>query len=262
MKRSIRDTQPARQRTSRDPPQDTITIEWDRLLILLAEGELELLGLLPGSSNYTFLTRLSDGDLEVRAVYKPQRGERPLWDFADGTLCFREVAAFLLSQMLGWPRIPPTVLRDGPHGLGAAQLFVDADPEAHYLTFAQERPAEGQRIALFDFLANNADRKSGHCLLDGDNRVWCIDHGITFHADHKLRTVIWEFAAQPIPAPLLDGLFALQQRLAQPNPQAEALARLLSPREMDALRRRLDHLLAAKTFPEPGLYRAVPWPPV
>jgi hypothetical protein len=231
-------------------------------MALLAEGEMELLGLLPGSSNYTFLAHSSSGDLEALAVYKPQRGERPLWDFAQGTLCLREVAAFLLSQMLGWPRVPPTVLRKGPHGLGAVQLYVEADPEAHYLTFAQERPGEGRRIALFDLVANNADRKSGHCLLDSAGRVWCIDHGITFHADYKLRTVIWEFAGQPIPAPLLGDLHALQSRLAQNDPQTEALACLLSPREMDALRRRLDHLLTAKTFPEPGPYRTVPWPPV
>jgi hypothetical protein len=229
---------------------------------LLAEGQMELVGLLPGSSNYTFLAHLSDGQLEALAVYKPQRGERPLWDFAEGTLCLREVAAYLLSQMLGWPRIPPTVLRHGPHGLGAVQLYVEADLDAHYLTFAQERQDEGQRIALFDFVANNADRKSGHCLLDSAGRVWCIDHGITFHADHKLRTVIWEFAGQPIPAPLLSDLQALRSRLTQTDPQTETLARLLSHREIDALRQRLDHLLATKTFPEPGPYRAIPWPPV
>ncbi len=234
----------------------------DSVLTLLAQGEMELLGLLPDSSNYTFLARLSDGNLEVMAVYKPQRGERPLWDFPNGTLCFREVAAFLLSQMLGWPRIPPTVLREGPHGLGIVQLYVEADPNAHYLTFAQERPADGQRITLFDFLANNADRKSGHCLLDSAGRVWCIDHGITFHADYKLRTVIWEFGGQPIPAPLPDDLQALQARLTPTSPETKALARLLSHREMDALRRRLNHLLTTRTFPEPGPYRAIPWPPV
>ena len=234
----------------------------ERILTLLAEGEMELLGLLPGSSNYTFLAHLSGDDLETSAVYKPQRGERPLWDFADGTLCLREMAAFLLSQMLGWPRVPPTVLRQGPHGLGAVQLYVEADPDVHYLTFAQERPAEGQRIALFDFVANNADRKSGHCLLDSTNRVWCIDHGITFHTDYKLRTVIWEFAGLPIPASLLGDLHTLQSRLTQTGPETEALARLLSHREVDALRQRLDYLLATKTFPEPGPYRAIPWPPV
>lgn len=242
--------------------QKATEVSSERILTLLTQGEMMLLGLLADSSNYTFLARLSDGELETMAIYKPQRGERPLWDFADGTLCFREVAAFLLSQMLGWPRIPPTVLRPGPHGLGAVQLYVEADPDAHYLTFAQARPADGQRIALFDFVANNADRKSGHCLLDSAGRVWCIDHGITFHAEYKLRTVIWEFAGQPIPAPLLDDLQALQARLTPTDPQTEALARLLSRREMDALRRRLDHLLTAKTFPEPGPYRAIPWPPV
>jgi hypothetical protein len=250
------------EKPGQDTPEASIVVEMKRVLSLLAQGEMELLGLLPGSSNYTFLAQLSDDDLETLTVYKPQRGERPLWDFADGTLCFREVAAFLLSQMLGWPRVPPTVLRQGPHGLGAIQLYIEADPNVHYLTFAQERPAEGQRIALFDFIANNADRKSGHCLLDNAGRVWCIDHGITFHADYKLRTVIWEFAGQPIPAPLLDDLQLLQAHLSRSNSEAEALARLLSPGEMDALSHRLDVLLTTKTFPEPGPYRAIPWPPV
>lgn len=255
-------TQPSTEAPGQGPPEAPIAVDMECILSLLAQGDMELLGLLPGSSNYTFLAQVSDGDLETLAVYKPQRGERPLWDFASGTLCFREVAAFLLSQMLGWPHIPPTVLRDGPHGLGAVQFYVDADPNAHYLTFAQERTAEGQRIALFDVIANNADRKSGHCLLDDADRVWCIDHGITFHADFKLRTVIWEFAGQPIPAPLLDDLQALRARLVSSDPQGEALTRLLSPREMSALRRRLEYLLRTKTFPEPGHYRAIPWPPV
>jgi len=250
------------EKPGQDTPEASTVVEMGRVLSLLAQGEMELLGLLPGSSNYTFLAQLSDDDLETLTVYKPQRGERPLWDFADGTLCFREVAAFLLSQMLGWPRVPPAVLRQGPHGLGAVQLYIEADPNIHYLTFAQERPAEGQRIALFDFIANNADRKSGHCLLDNGGQVWCIDHGITFHADYKLRTVIWEFAGQPIPAPLLDDLQLLAARLSRSNSEVETLAHLLSPDEMDALSRRLDVLLTTKTFPEPGPYRAIPWPPV
>jgi hypothetical protein len=237
-------------------------IEIERILSLLAEGDIELLGLLPGSSNYTFLAQVSDDELETLAVYKPQRGERPLWDFPDGTLCFREVAAFLVSQLLGWPRVPPTVLREGPHGLGAVQFYIDANPNAHYLTFAKKRPGEGQRIALFDFITNNADRKSGHCLLDDGGRVWCIDHGITFHTGYKLRTVIWDFAGQAVPQPLLDDLGAFQLRLTQNGPALKALARLLSRREMDSLRRRVDHLLETKIFPEPGPYRSVPWPPV
>jgi uncharacterized repeat protein (TIGR03843 family) len=239
-----------------------VSVPAARILGLLSEGKIELLGLLPGSSNYTFLAHVSDGDLETLAVYKPQRGERPLWDFAEGSLCFRETAAFLLSQMLGWPGVPPTVLRQGPHGLGAVQFFVDADPKAHYLAFAQERPDEGRRIAAFDVVVNNADRKSGHCLLDDDGRVWCIDHGLTFHTDPKLRTVIWEFAGEPVPEPLLHDLRGLRARLTGPEAETAALARLLSPREMEALRRRIGQLLATKTFPQPGPYRAIPWPPV
>lgn len=233
-----------------------------RILRLLSEGELELLGLLPGSSNYTFLAHVSDGELETLAVYKPRRGERPLWDFPQGTLCLRETAAFLLSQMLGWPEVPPTVLRQGPHDLGAVQFYIDTDPEAHYLAFAQERPDQGRRIAAFDVIANNADRKSGHCLLDDDGRVWCIDHGLTFHADPKLRTVVWEFAGEPVPEPLLHDLRDLLVRLIGGEAKTAALARLLSRREMEALRCRIEHLLATKTYPQPGPYRAIPWPPV
>ena len=259
---SYRDSPSATEREEKSPAQHTAKVGFDRILALLARGEMELLGLLPDSSNYTFLAQVSDGDLETLAIYKPQRGERPLWDFPEGTLCLREVAAFLLSQMLDWPRVPPTVLREGPHGVGAVQFFIEADLEAHYLTFAQECPIEGQRIALFDFVANNADRKSGHCLLASDGRPWCIDHGITFHADYKLRTVIWEFAGERIPVPLLDDLRTLKSYLAHSSPQTEAMARLLSPREIDALRHRLDYLIMTKTFPEPGPYRAIPWPPV
>ncbi len=260
------DRSPSPQSTTLPPDEGASEVKRkisiERALTLLARGDMGMLGLLPGSSNYTFLAHLSDGELEALAVYKPQRGERPLWDFADGTLCLREMAAFLLSQMLGWPDIPPTVLREGPHGLGVVQLYIDADPEAHYLTFAEERPGEGQRIALFDLLANNADRKSGHCLLDSDGRVWSIDHGITFHSDYKLRTVIWEFAGQPIPVSLLVDLRALQARLATKGPEVEALSRLLSRRELEALRRRLNDVLTTAKFPEPGSYRSVPWPPV
>ena len=242
------------------PPSESVAV--DRIIALLAQGEMEALGLLPWSSNYTFLTTVRDASLQCLAVYKPQRGERPLWDFPQGTLCLREVAAYLVSQALGWSFIPPTVLRDGPQGLGSVQLFIDAEPEAHYFTFRDEHVPELQRIALFDCLTNNADRKGGHCLRGKDGRIWAVDNALTFHTDHKLRTVIWDFAGQPIPEDLLQDLMAFRDRLAQSDLLVETLSRLLAAEEMEALKQRLDVLLKRATFPEPGPGRHVPWPPI
>ena len=155
---------------------------------------MTVLGQILSSSNYAFLARVDDGELQALAVYKPRRGEVPLWDFAPGTLCMREVAAYVLSHALGWPLIPPTVLRDGSYGPGVVQLYIEADVDAHYFTFREERRADLVPVALFDIVTNNADRKGGHLLLDRDSRIWAIDHALTFHAEPKLRTVIWDFA--------------------------------------------------------------------
>lgn len=253
------------QRAQDKQPLDSLpgeAVAVDTIITLLAQGEMEVLGLLPWSSNYTSLTIVRDASLQCLAVYKPQRGERPLWDFPQGTLCLREVAAYLVSQVLGWSFIPPTVLRDGPHGLGSVQLFIDAEPEAHYFTFRDEHVLELQQIALFDCLTNNADRKGGHCLRGKDGHVWAVDNALTFHADHKLRTVIWDFAGQPIPEDLLQDLMAFGDRLAQWDPLVELLSRLLAAEEMKALKRRLDTLLKKAIFPEPGPGRHVPWPPI
>jgi uncharacterized repeat protein (TIGR03843 family) len=241
-------------------PSEAVAL--DRIIALLTQGEMETLGLLPWSSNYTFLTTVRDASLQCLAVYKPQRGERPLWDFPQGTLCLREVAAYLVSQALGWSFIPPTVLRNGPQGLGSVQLFIDAEPEAHYFTFRDEQVPELQRIALFDCLTNNADRKGGHCLRGKDGRIWAVDNALTFHTDHKLRTVIWDFAGQPIPENLLQDLMAFRDLLAQFDPLVETLARLLATEEIEALKQRLGALLKRATFPEPGPGRHVPWPPI
>ncbi len=232
------------------------------ILQLLREGEMELLGLLPWSTNYTFLASVRRASWQTLAVYKPQKGERPLWDFPRGTLCLREYAAFLVSEALGWGLVPPTILRDGPHGLGMVQFYIDAEPDENYFTFHKKRQAELKRLAAFDAVVNNADRKGGHCLLGKDGRLWAIDHGITFHAQHKLRTVIWDFAGQPLPPQVLRDLRALRPRLEPSDPLARQLAELLSPEEMHALRRRLDILLATRTFPQPGPGPSVPWPPV
>ncbi|MFQ6057465.1 MAG: SCO1664 family protein [Anaerolineae bacterium] len=237
-------------------------VSLEQLLSLLAEGEMESHGLLPWASNYTFLVTVRNDSLQCLAVYKPQRGERPLWDFPRGTLCLREVAAYLVSEGLGWSLVPPTVLRDGPHGLGMVQLFIDADPEAHYFTLREEAEYIPvlQRIAVFDHLVNNADRKSGHCLRGKEGQIWALDHGVTFHAQPKLRTVIWDFAGQPIPEDILRDLRAFQSRLSQTDPLLGTLWKLLSAEEIRALRQRLDRLLRAGTFPQPGPGRHVPWP--
>ena len=230
-------------------------------LRLLEHGELELLGVLPRSSNYTFLAKATDGATEILAVYKPRRGEAPLWDFPEGTLCQREVAAFVVSDALGWPSVPTTVLRDGPEGPGSVQRFVEFDPQQHFFTMQDERPDDFRRVALFDVVVNNADRKSGHCLLSTEGLPFCIDHGVCFHEEPKLRTVIWDFAGEQIPPPLLDDLRRFGGLLTAPELRG-ALGELLSERELEAMDVRLAALIAAACFPEPGLDRPYPWPPV
>lgn len=236
----------------------------DRVLALLADGALDLEGLMPDSSNYTFLVRVSDGDLNGLGIYKPRRGERPLWDFPRGTLCQRETAAFVVSTALGWNIIPPTVLRDAePHGFGSVQLYIDADPNIHYFSLRGAYDETFQRIAAFDVLVNNADRKGGHVLQSSDGRIWGIDHGITFHVETKLRTVIWEYAGQPLPPELLDDIRAFSERLeSEDDSVTSALASLLDPQEIDALKRRAARMLRRPLFPHPGGSRSTPWPPI
>lgn len=226
---------------------------------LLESGEVEPLGVLPRASNYTFLARVREGDDELLAVYKPRSGEAPLWDFPDGTLCRREVAAYALSTALGWPRVPPTVLREGPHGLGSVQRFVSFDPNQHYFTMRDDRPDEFRRVALFDIVANNADRKSGHCLLDDAGEIFVVDHGVCFSSEPKLRTVIWDFVGEDIPPGMLEDLRSLQPRLAT-GPVRDRLVELLSRSEVGAAERRLAELVELGRFPEPGPGRPYPWP--
>jgi len=239
----------------------------EAMLNLLREGDLKLEGLLPHGSNYTFLVRVSSRAGEAAqvtfAVYKPIKGEQPLWDFPENTLAYREVAAFLVSQALGWDFVPPTVYRDrGPHGPGSLQYFVQARPDFHYFTVTDEDRPMMRRVALFDLLINNADRKGGHVLKDQAGKIWLIDHGICFHAQHKLRTVIWEFAGEPIPAELLSGLEAFRDKMECDEDLKTALHHLLDPLEVAALRRRADRLLAARHYPHPSAGRNYPWPPV
>jgi uncharacterized repeat protein (TIGR03843 family) len=234
----------------------------DRILRLLRDGEIQVEGLIPWSSNATLLVTVREGELSTLAVYKPQGGERPLWDFRYGTLGIREVAAYLVCDALGWGFVPPTVLRQGPHGLGSVQLFIHAQEEAHFFTIQDDAAyaEELQRMAAFDVIANNADRKSGHCLVDHDGRLWAIDNALTFHAEPKLRTVIWDFAKEALSAGVLADLRALEHTLDGDSQLGRALAHLLSEDEVLAFRLRLGRLIEAGRFPEPGPGHVVPWP--
>ena len=242
-------------------PSDAIAVEPEQVVQLLSQGQVELVGQVLASSNVIFLASVADQGLQTLAIYKPYQGERPLWDFAPGTLCLREVAAYVVSQALGWPLVPPTVLRDGPHGAGALQLFIDADPDATYFSLCEERLPDLLPIALFDLLANNADRKGGHLLLDRWDRIWAIDNALTFHTEPKLRTVIWDFAGEPIPEAYQAGLRGLQEQLGGEGALREMLAKLLTEEEVAALGARLAALLENPVFPFPDPdRRQVPWP--
>jgi uncharacterized repeat protein (TIGR03843 family) len=223
---------------------------------ILSTGEVEVDGRMPWSSNATFLTTVRRGPDALNAIYKPLRGERPLWDFPGG-LCRREAAAFQLSAGLGWGLVPETVLRhDTPLGVGSLQRFIDADFSEHYFTL-MEHPVHHERLremATFDLLVNNADRKSGHCLL-GECRIWGIDNGLSFHDDPKLRTVIWEFAGDAIPAHLLTDI----EQVATSAP--DGLSGLLENYEIEALMRRAALILERPYFPSPHPdRRPYPWP--
>jgi hypothetical protein len=227
----------------------------------LARGDLEILGLMPNSSNYTFLAKATAGEDSLLGIYKPRRGEIPLWDFPEGTLCQREVAAYVVAQALGWPRVPPTVLRDGPEGVGSVQLFVEFDPEQHYFTLQETHAETFRDVAVFDAVINNADRKGGHCLLATDGGVFVIDHGVCFSEDPKLRTVIWEYVDEPIAPARLSALAGLREQL-DGGPTRERLADLLSPSELGATVRRTEDLLRMGAMPRPGQERPYPWPPI
>jgi hypothetical protein len=231
------------------------------VLDLLATGELRPLGLLPGASNYTFLAEVCGPDRRALAVYKPRDGEAPLWDFPPGTLYRREAAAYLLSVALGWPLVPPTVVRGGPHGPGSVQLFIEADWREHYFTLRERRLQDFMPVAAFDVVANNADRKAGHCLLDPSGEIWLVDHGVCFNALPKLRTVIWEFAGDPVPKELIPALRRVAGELRSGALRRSMLS-LLSPEEVEATARRAGRLAARRRFPGPSSSRPYPWPPV
>lgn len=233
----------------RPPGPDALTV--------LGRGEVELLGRMPWSSNQTYLAHLCLESTEFQAVYKPHGGERPLWDFPGG-LYRREIAAYELSVALGWDLVPETVLReDAPLGPGSLQRFVAADFEQHYFTLLEEPSHHRQlrRIAVFDLVANNADRKSGHCLLAPDGHIWAIDHGLCFHTDPKLRTVIWDFGGEQLDEEDRNAVAHLSL-----SGLPAALSELLDPDEASRLLARCAAVARLKTFPDPGEGRPYPWP--
>jgi len=239
------------------PIEDAITI--------IQKGKVnDEVGLMRWGSNYTFLVDVTHEDETIMAVYKPRQGERPLWDFPDGTLCNRETASYVTSEALGWDIVPPTILREGSRGIGSVQLFIDHDPEEHYFTFDKLRvDKQLERIAIFDAITNNADRKGGHCLLDADEHIWGIDHGLTFNSSHKLRTVIWDYSGKPIPKTIMEDLEAFCKQLVdEEDDYTKKLTDLLSETEMRMLKIRVERLISNGVFPLPGAGPNRPWPAV
>ncbi len=239
-----------------------VELDTDAALELLREGELEIEGRVMPASNATFYCSLHRADLRAAAVYKPVSGERPLWDFPDGTLAEREVAAYELSAATGWNLVPPTVLRDGPAGPGMAQLWIEEDEDADIVALINGgRSAELRRMAVFDAVINNADRKGGHLLPTRSGHVYGVDHGISFHREDKLRTVLWHWAGQELPADARAMLTAL--RAALDADLGTRLEELLTVAEVRKTRRRVERLLGSGRHPEPsGDWPAVPWPPM
>lgn len=257
------------------PGPETVSLELDpaSALELLRDGELDLVGRLVVSSNNAMIgtvtlarrsrerpTGSSEGALVAPCVYKPIRGERPLWDFPDGTLAAREVAAYLVSEATPWAVVPPTVLRDGPFGPGMVQLWLEPDDAVDTVALVVEADLRLRPIALFDAVVNNADRKVGHLLPQADGHVFGVDHGICFHEEPKLRTVLWRWRGEPLEAGELEVLEALRDGLR--SRLGDALAPLLTVPEADALARRIHDLLVDRRFPHPDPDRpAIPWPP-
>lgn len=225
-------------------------------LDLLRDGELSIEGRMPWSSNATYLVNVSCGELHAQGIYKPLRGERPLWDFPPG-LHRREAAAYRLSEAMGFGFVPPTVVRDGPMGEGSVQWFVATDHLQHYFTLFEQRAELHDALramAVFDLVANNTDRKSGHVLIDVDDRIWGIDHGLCFATDFKLRTVIWDFGGETVAEPLIAAVAPLAQRVPL------EVASLLDDDEVEAIRERARWIVEHPVFPIDATGRRYPWP--
>lgn len=238
----------------------------DKALILeaLQKGVFELQGQFLSGSNYTFLGDLTYGDLKFQVVYKPIRGEQPLWDFPHGSLSRREVAAFLISESLGWNLVPPTILRkEGPLGPGSLQQYVDHDPNDHYFNFEDKDRQRLRPVVVFDLILNNADRKGGHILRDTQDNLWLIDHGLCFHAEEKLRTVVWDFSGEEIPRELMIAVSELIDQLKEGEKLHTELLLYLRPGEISSMLSRARRLCETGRFPSPpASRRSYPWPPV
>jgi hypothetical protein len=237
-----------------------VTIPPDPSQTVLTKGEIELKGQFTRGNNYTFLVNVCHSGSEILAVYKPTRGEQPLWDFPESSLAGREVSAYLVSQALGFAIVPFTLLRDGPLGPGSLQQYIEHDPNYHYFSFKPAEIERLRRVVLFDLLINNADRKGSHILVQKRTRkLYLIDHGLCFHVEDKLRTVIWNFSGEPIPVDLLAALDSLRANRDLPV----LLTPYLRPEEVAALVQRAEALLATGQFPfPPEDRRAFPFPPV
>jgi hypothetical protein len=241
------------------------TLPIDQILADLQTAEITLEGEFVHGYNYTFLVKAQPEEGEsLLAVYKPQQGEQPLWDFPENTLAHRETAAYLVSKALGWDLVPPTVYRqDGPFGPGSLQLFIKHDPNHHYFNFSDEEFQTLRPVVLFDLLINNADRKGGHTIFGEDGHLWLIDHGLCFNVEEKLRTVIWDFAGEPIPEDLCAAVKVFRQKLEPPSELLDELEKHLALDEIEALIERTEHLLPCTHFPYPPQdRRAYPFPPV
>ena len=242
--------------------QATPSADGDARERLLREGRIKARGLMPDCSNYTYLAHVrGQGGAETLGVYKPAQGETPLDDFPDGTLGKREVAAYLVSAALNWQVVPFTVYRtEGPMGPGSLQQFIIADAGEHYFTLMPGRADDFRTMAAFDVIVNNADRKSGHCLLDGDGHIWGVDNGLTFHSLPKLRTVIWEFAGEEVPARLRRDARRLAEELVAGHGWVESLQHLISGAEIRTLAQRARRLADDGRYPELSSRWAYPWP--
>jgi uncharacterized repeat protein (TIGR03843 family) len=231
---------------------------------ILEKGEISITGEFLWGSNYTFAVEISLGEQSIQGVYKPTRGERPLWDFPRATLAHREVAAYMVSEALGWSFVPPTTFRhDGPIGPGSLQMHIEHDPEYNYFSFSKADVQRLRPVVVFDYLINNADRKGSHILIDPGGKLWLIDHGISFHQEQKLRTVIWDFAGETIPDQICADLVNFQQQLQEGFPFREKLGHYLVAQEIEALRKRNQFLISSRAFPDPQPNRRpYPWPPV
>ncbi|MGW1004619.1 SCO1664 family protein [Streptomyces sp. NPDC002520] len=274
---------PPRSVTAADPEADAAFAE------LLARGELTVRGRIREASNAALFCTITYDGTEATCVYKPVAGERPLWDFPDGTLAGREVAAYEVSEATGWGLVPPTVLREGPYGEGMCQLWIDVAAEAELLALVDgEEPEPGwkaigfaevgegrtallvhadderlRRLAVLDAVINNADRKGGHLLPTAEGRLYGIDHGVSFNVENKLRTLLWGWAGEPLPEEAVEVLGGLRKGLSDGGELSARLAPLITRAEIDATRARVDALLTAGRHPEPsGEWPAIPWPPV